>query len=174
MKGKAFAVKQAKKLLSQFDFKADTYSCDKNHGCEVNVEAIASKLKIKVVRDQLSDNISGVFIKKDSNLVLGVNSNHSITRQRFTIAHEIGHYLLHSNETLHLDKDKNDSEIFFRSDVSSLNEVEANHFAAELLMPQELVQRCIDHDITSIFQLSNLFNVSEDAIKYRLINLGFL
>jgi Zn-dependent peptidase ImmA (M78 family) len=147
---------------------------NRKNGCEIDVENIARRLNINILRDEMPDNISGAFIIKGKKLTLGVNASHSSTRQRFTIAHEIGHYLLHSNETLHFDKNINDNEIFFRSDISSLSEVEANHFAAELLMPKDLVEIVISKGVTAIEKLADLFNVSSDAMKYRLINLGIL
>jgi len=174
MRGKANAVKQAKRLLAQLGITPIKFNYSKKNGCEVDVTDIAKCLNINIVYDSLPDNISGVFIIKDKKLALGVNEGHSQTRQRFTIAHEIGHYLLHSNETLHYDKNTTDSEIFFRSDVSSLNEIEANHFAAELLMPRDAIEKGINEGITSTTVLADLFHVSEDAMKYRLINLGYL
>lgn len=174
MRGKTNAAKQATRLLMQIGYDPTNYSTDRKGGCEIDVEAIARKLNINVVRDELPDSISGVFVVKDKKLALCVNSSHSPTRKRFTIAHEIGHYLLHSNETLHFDKNPTENEIFFRSDVSSLAEVEANHFAAELLMPKDLVELTISKGVSTIDKLAGLFNVSESAMHYRLVNLGLL
>lgn len=53
-------------------------------------------------------------------------------------------------------------------------EVEANRFAAELLMPEAAVRHYVQHGIISISELARTFAVSEVAMKYRLKNLGIL
>ena len=133
MKGKVLAVKHAKRLLSQMNFNPDGFDVRKSNGCRIDVEAIAAKLRISLIPRELPDDVSGVFFRKDSELFMGVNKNHNEHRQRFTIAHEIGHYKLHATETLHYDKNEVDTVYFRANDVSNLEEVEANHFAAELL-----------------------------------------
>ena len=139
---------------------------------------IAESLNISIIPYKFSDNISGVFFKKDGKLFLGVNSDQHEHRQRFTTAHEIGHFILHSQETLHFDTHKelaDDVSVLFRADnISSFEEMEANHFAAELLMPEEFVVKLIDIGTISINELAKNFDVSQDAMKYRLINLGYL
>jgi Zn-dependent peptidase ImmA (M78 family) len=175
MRSKATATKQARKLLSQNGFNVDNYSCTKNStNLEINLEEIAQKQNIRIIEEILPDKISGFFYRKNGNLAICINKDHGIHRKRFTLAHELGHHVLHSNESLHYDKNPSEEAIYFRSDVSSSEETEANHFAAELLMPQELVSKCIDNGITTIPDLADAFNVSEDAMNYRLINLGYL
>ena len=171
MRGKKYAVRQATKLLAQSGIDVERINVSNTNDNAINVVDIAEKRGIKVVYQPFESNISGVFFRKNNHLYLGVNSTQQPNRQRFTIAHEIGHYILHSSEVLHYDE----SELHFRStDVSSLDEVEANHFAAELLMPEALVNKCIEAGIRSVLVLSERFNVSEEAMRYRLINLGWL
>jgi Zn-dependent peptidase ImmA (M78 family) len=172
--GKADAKKQARKILDQY-----LAACGEEHGLEdyeINPKAIAKHLGIKVIPHKFSEDISGVFFRKDGNLYLGVNSKHNKHRQRFTIAHEIGHFILHSHETLHYDVEKDEDKRFlFRADsISSLDETEANHFSAELLMPENLVRGLIEGGSNSIHELADKFNVSPEAMRYRLINLGYL
>jgi Zn-dependent peptidase ImmA (M78 family) len=86
---------------------------------------------------------------------------------------------MHSNDPLHYDlnlvEDENEDRFLFRADnISSPAEMEANHFAAELLMPEEHVKSLIADGTTSIQDLADKFNVSPGAMKYRLINLGYL
>ena len=113
-------------------------------------------------------------------LVIGVNSSHPETRQRFTIAHELGHVLLHKEESLHVDET---ASIRFRDEESSLatksDEIEANQFAAELLMPEHLVTEEIaklpDADPEDAIPiLAERFQVSEQAMTLRLNRLGLL
>lgn len=174
MKGKAFAIRQAKKVLNQY---RSAHENDVPSGIyKTDPRKIAEWLDISIVPHKFSDNISGVFFRKEGNLYLGVNSDQHEHRQRFTIAHEIGHYLMHSHETLHYDTHKELADgVLFRADnVSSSEETEANHFAAELLMPEELVAELIESGMTSIQELAEKFEVSQDAMKYRLINIGYL
>ncbi len=176
MRGKNLAKKRAKKLLFRLGFNIKDVDIKKKKDCSINVEQIANKLGIKVVLYPFSANVSGAFFKEDDHLVLGVNRKHHKHRRRFTLAHEIGHYILHSTEILHYDAQQLQlDEVFFRADnISNLDEIEANHFAAELLMPEELVYNCIQSGIRSIQELAECFNVSEDAMRYRLTNLGLL
>ncbi len=164
MRGKSYAIRQAKKINSQMGI-------SNIEDLPVNVEKIATQFDINISTYMLSQSISGVFFKKENKLFLGVNKNHNKHRQQFTIAHEIGHYILHlKNEILHYD-----NHAFYRADnVLNSDEVEANYFAAELLMPEELVVKLIDKGINSIQDLAKRFDVSEDAMRYRLTYLGYL
>ncbi len=171
MKGKSVAIRQARRLLSQMGIDAENVDVSKTRTNAIDVEDIAKRLDINVVYQDFESDISGVFFRKNNNLFLGVNKTHHPNRQRFTVAHEIGHYILHSSELLHYDT----GDLHFRKDdVSGLDEVEANHFAAELLMPASLVDKCIESGVRVISDLADRFGVSEDAMRYRLINLGWL
>ena len=129
------------------------------------------------------DDLSGILYRDEKNKIIGINSAHSQTRQRFSIAHEIGHLTLHNKE-LFVDKVV---RVKFRNQRSSLaidrEEIEANAFAAELLMPKKFINSEIakflrkQQPITKeqlIDFLSKLFHVSPQAMEYRLINLGIL
>jgi len=108
-----------------------------------------------------------------------VNQSQAQSRQRFTIAHELGHALLHEGEELHVDKD---FRINFRDVVSSLatnvEEIESNTFAAWLLMPSRLLIRQIrsEHldidDGEEVEKLAGRYQVSAQAMTYRLANLA--
>lgn len=104
---------------------------------------------------------------------------HPETRRRFTIAHELGHLLLHKDEKLHIDER---FPIGFRDGVSSLaeddNEIEANQFASELLMPLEFLAKDLKDlslDMESeeaIAELANRYQVSLQAMTIRLSRLA--
>jgi Zn-dependent peptidase ImmA (M78 family) len=112
-----------------------------------------------------------------------VNSANSPRRQRFTIAHELGHLDLHEGRQLTVD---HSMRVDWRDETSSLGtdkqEVEANAFAASLLMPASLINRQIRVHLrgnhltrdTLIAVLARDFDVSIEAMGYRLINLGIL
>ena len=109
----------------------------------VDVEGLALALGVPVKRIAFPPDISGAITKIGSDkFMIGVNAEHSGTRQRFTIAHEIGHFVLHR----HLIGKGITDTIAYRSDGDSPNpnigpkeETEANKFAANLLMPAESI-----------------------------------
>lgn len=118
-----------------------------------------------------------MLVRGHGQTVIGVNSLHHPNRQRFTIAHELGHLLLHKDE-VHIDRS---FRVNRRDEVSSLavdpDEIEANRFAAELLMPYNLVMadllECeIDlEDEDEIRRLAKKYEVSLQAMTHRIINL---
>ncbi|GGA90132.1 ImmA/IrrE family metallo-endopeptidase [Puia dinghuensis] len=147
----------------------------KDHGLfsiPVDPVTLANNIGIKVNNAVFSDdNLSGLIAKRGSNISILVNKSDPPYRKRFTIAHELGHHFLH----LLSDGEFVDKKVdLFRDteggDQSKRTEVQANQFAAALLMPSELVkleyQR--NNDITD---LARKFNVSEEAMGYRLQRL---
>jgi Zn-dependent peptidase ImmA (M78 family) len=137
---------------------------------------LANRLGMVVSNAVFSESsISGMIAKRKGRDTLLVNDNDSPVRKRFTIAHEIGHSLLH----LEADGEFVDREVdMFRapedqSTGSDLHryEVEANQFAAALLMDADLVR---EHwpQIRSVKGMAALFRVSESAMGYRLSSLG--
>ena len=149
-------------------------------GPPINVEAIASHLRVQVVEEKLDRSVSGMLYRDGQHVVIGVNSAHSVRRRRFTIAHEIGHLVLHKGRPLVLDHVRVNFRDANSSTASDLEEIQANAFAAELLMPREHVidatKRLLeDRTITEaavIESLAQCFDVSDQAMEYRLINLG--
>lgn len=150
----------------------------------VNVEKIAHAMHLDVRKDRVEGDISGFLFRdhEKSSAIIGVNSNHHSNRQRFTIAHELGHFLLHTGDKVHVDRG---FEVRLRSDESSkgtdIDEKEANLFAAELLMPKSFVQRDLDEigsvDLTDedvIKKLADKYQVSPHAFAFRLSYLGYV
>jgi Zn-dependent peptidase ImmA (M78 family) len=147
----------------------------------IPVEKLAALLGAEIVFQPFSGEISGiVYRNEDGTAVIGVNSSHSIQRQRFTIAHEIGHLLLHADESLHVDKN---FPIGLRDETSgksvNQNEIEANQFAAALLMPPNLIaddiKPFIGKDVLfAIRKLAKKYMVSEQAMSIRLSSLHYV
>ncbi|HWZ84104.1 MAG TPA: ImmA/IrrE family metallo-endopeptidase [Terriglobales bacterium] len=140
----------------------------------VPVEKIAQKLGIDVRFEDAEDDLSGALIRKPKGrVVIGVNSAHHPNRQRFTIAHEIGHFVLHKGIKLHVDED---FRINLRDGSVNDEEIDANAFAAELLMPTELIGRDIQKlgriDQEGVEKLALRYRVSSRAMEIRLTNLG--
>ena len=72
---------------------------------EVPVETIVKSLGITIKVDEVNENLSGFVARRKGSqkAIIGVNKAHHPNRRRFTIAHELGHYLLHEGEQVHLD-----------------------------------------------------------------------
>ncbi len=150
----------------------------------VDVMAAAAHCQLQVVLAPYDGETSGLLVRQDDGTkVVGVNSNNGDERKRFTIAHEIGHALLHleDDNEMFIDKPR---EVLFRDAVSSratdAREIEANAFAAELLMPKTIVRRAFyvavqsDRDDALVGKLATEFEVSRTAMAYRLVNLGLM
>lgn len=148
----------------------------------VDVDQLARRAGARIHYEPLDGQVSGMVHRRhDGVAIIGVNSVHSLGRQRFTIAHELGHLVLHKDEKLHVDEKP---PIRFRNEESSratnATEIEANQFAAELLMPIELLTKEIESisDDTeaeeAVSYLAERFQVSEQAMTLRLTRLGML
>jgi Zn-dependent peptidase ImmA (M78 family) len=141
----------------------------------VPVEEIARNSGIDVRYEAAEDELSGALIRKHEEIVIGVNSAHHPNRQRFTIAHEIAHFILHKGIRLHVDED---FRINLRDGQKNREEMEANVFAAELLMPSAFVMRDAGRlqnlDEDDIRRLARRYQVSQRAMEIRLANLGLI
>lgn len=143
----------------------------------VNVAALAEALDLDVAFEDMEDAVSAMLSVEDKNANIVVNAGHPENRQRFSIAHEIGHFMLHVSEDEHLFVDR----AFYRDQASSVGEsrqeIEANAYAAALLMPARLIEEALPDELdTELYfdDLAEKFEVSERAMTIRLIKLGYL
>ena len=124
--------------------------------------------------------ISGLVVRDGTRTVIGVNRDHASTRKRFTIAHELAHALLHEGQEVRYDKD---FRVDFRSGASSLGtdvvEMEANFFAASILMPWRFLEADplvagldFEDAEAAIKLLAARYKVSPHAMSIRLGNLS--
>jgi Zn-dependent peptidase ImmA (M78 family) len=154
----------------------------------IPVEDIARGEGAEIVRTHFAGTESGFTLRDGKRIIIGVNTRTSRRRQRFSIAHEIGHLILHPLNPLIID---HAVRVDWRDDVSSLGtdtqEIEANAFGAALLMPQSMVIGQVRDYISRwqqtdtglsreelISELARQFDVSREAMGFRLINLGIL
>lgn len=153
----------------------------------INIYQIIESKKIIIKEYPFDEDISGVLIidKINQKNTIGVNLNQNSfdARKNFTLAHELGHFVLH-NDISNTFVDK----IFFRKKSEGYTtkeekiEREANYFAANILMPEHLIQKEIESlnndflfDEENIVEgLAQKFLVSKPAMLYRLINLGII
>ncbi|WP_293575632.1 ImmA/IrrE family metallo-endopeptidase [Phaeobacter sp.] len=150
----------------------------------VNVEAILRALDVEVRKDAiLGEDISGEIRRNGERYVISTSGDEHAFRQRFTLAHELGHFVLHKSLIgTGLDDSKmyrsTEAGDFYNTEIKLAHERQANSFAAKVLMPKHLLKKKIDELSQSeskpdVSELCNLFQVSYSAMKWRLVNLGW-
>lgn len=147
----------------------------------VPVEKLAKALGVRIEYNPFDDELSGMAFLRDGRPIIGVNSKHHPNRQRFTIAHELGHIILHRphlETAILIDKNRN----FLPRDPTSAEgtdplEVQANAFASELLLPTKLVRQALSewpgdlNDDDYLIALAKRFRVSLTALQFKLANI---
>jgi hypothetical protein len=135
---------------------------------------LARALGVSVKAATLAPGISGE-IGPNGNLghVIRINRHDPAKRQRFTVAHELAHFLLHSDQI----GDGITDDVLYRSSLSDKREAQANRLAADILMPDELVRQQVEtaHEKgvgDLVLFLADEFAVSEAAMRIKLDQLG--
>ncbi|HEY4075707.1 MAG TPA: ImmA/IrrE family metallo-endopeptidase [Rhizomicrobium sp.] len=138
----------------------------------VKLSALARAMELELRASTLGVGISGEIRPSDENpekYIIKVNRHDPSRRQRFTVAHEIAHFLLHRDQIGAGLKD----DVLYRSTLSDSREAEANRLAADILIPQSLLKEWLDNarllridDVVSY--LADRFEVSEASMKIRL------
>ena len=136
----------------------------------VRLDLILKKNNIKLTYIDLKEQgneVAGFFVRSDN--CIYVSTNDSFPRTAFTIAHELGHFILHKNSV--------DQEILYRKQADLIDqadievEKEANWFAASILMPRNRVILYWEL-IKDMNKTAALFGVSITAMYWRLKNIG--
>ena len=148
----------------------------------VDVKAVAQYLGVRIVEEEFpeKDRVSGAIVRRADGTLIIVNPRQGKARKRFTIAHEIGHHVLHDFD-VHVDQAR------FRDETTSAGtdpeEVEANAFAAELVMPEALIRARLRGETLFgvdegsedlVAEIAKEFEVSAQAMAWRLTNLRIL
>ena len=171
VRGRKSAPEEATKILEQLRITQ----------APVPIERVARHLGAQVRFSPFDGEISGMIYVKEGVPIIGVNALHPPNRQRFTIAHECGHLVLHRHlitQEVHVDK----KFAVLRRDGTSATgtervEIEANRFAAELMMPRALLVRALGNRVVDIDdsdlvnRLAREFKMSAEAMKLRMTNL---
>lgn len=137
----------------------------------IPIQEITENYGIKVIEIVLDHKIAG-FIDPEKKIIY-INKSDSASRKAFTVAHELGHFNLHQEE---LKKDPKIG-ILYRRPLGKKDddefEQEANCFAANLLVPFEMLKQYRDEykKLATVEMLSSLFGVSAEVIRYRLHDL---
>lgn len=101
---------------------------------------------VEVDFSQFPNKIEGAIVKENGKVKIYVEKKNHINRKRFTLAHELGHFVYEMENGL-----KDYQEVYFRSEKFSESEARADYFAASLLMPITLI--------------TNEFNEVQEKIK---------
>lgn len=155
---------KAEKVLSQYGVGS----------VPINVLEIAKKAGV-LIKYAPSSKFSGLLYRKDDIAFMAISSSESNVRQRFTIAHELGHFFLHPQKDTFVEFRDNEKNI-----ARGIKEIQANQFAAALLMPRKFLEK----DVKSFKEtgltkqttefLAKKYHVSEEAMTFRLLNLNLL
>jgi Zn-dependent peptidase ImmA (M78 family) len=147
----------------------------------VPIEQIAGSKGVTIRKGKVEPEVSGFLYRNAAggSAVIGVNKAQHPNRQRFTIAHELGHLLLHAGDAVHVDSVKHRD---LRSEKGTdIEEIESNLFAAELLMPVHFLQGDLQRfgtldllDEQRVENLAQRYLVSNQAMAVRLSSLGYL
>ena len=135
----------------------------------IKLGQLSTEFGLIVKKATLPSNISGEIKEVDGSVIIRVNRHDALTRQRYTLAHEISHFLLHR----HLLEGGISDDVLYRSAQSNEIEVEANRLAADILMPVSQIQDLYKEYSTVkgelLYQkIAEALNVSTIALKIRL------
>lgn len=130
----------------------------------VNVAGLAKSFGCFYREMPFSLEVSGAIHRTGDYYTILVNSNESEARRRFTGAHELAHYMLHRDYL----EDQHTDNVMLRSNLSNWYEVQANKIAADILMPQQLVNDLAETRKYQFSQLARVFGVSRQALLVRL------
>lgn len=171
---------QAKSPEEHAESLLDELSCDQ---FPVPVDKLAKQLGAQLRYSPLDEELSGMIFIRNGVPIIGINSLHHLNRQRFTIAHEIGHLRMHPDQitaAVHVDKGFQ-VPVLFRDAKSAEGterwEIEANQFAAALLMPRKHLAQALAtvagdiEDQAPIEQMARKFRVSVATLNYRIRSL---
>ncbi len=135
----------------------------------VPIDTIIAEIGLQLHYEPLDYDISGYIQRTDGTYKIVVNSKHAPTRQRFTAAHELGHYVFHRDllgEGVGDDRAyRADGTKLANANIRPSHERQANTFAANVLMPRH---RLVSVDAEDTASLAARFNVSQEAMRIRL------
>jgi Zn-dependent peptidase ImmA (M78 family) len=170
---------QIEDLVSELLQKHETFSPP------IPVDVIATAEGLPIVETEMDADVSGALIRSRDLVGIAVNAQQAPVRKRFTIAHELGHFLLDHQDKDHLDWEftviRRDGK---SSEAEDDQEIAANFFAATLLMPRQMLRADVERskrfngearlDDPEIALLAKKYRVSDTAMRYRLQNLSLL
>jgi hypothetical protein len=141
----------------------------------VRLSQLAKTLGVTVKAATLGPGISGEIRPDGQGFVIRVNRHDPSKRQRFTVAHELSHFLLHSDQISTGISD----DVLYRSSLSDRREAQANRLAADILMPDDLILVSVEEALEKgvgdlVLFLAEQFSTSEGAMRIKLGQLGII
>ena len=139
----------------------------------VKLGQLAKELGVSIKVSSMSTGVSGQIKKEDSQYTIRVNRHEARERQRFTIAHELSHFLLHKI-VIDSSPDGIKDNVLYRSGESERIEYEANRLAADIVMPMPLIKQVLSEEFNGVVteatieRLAARFQVSKAAMEIRL------
>lgn len=135
----------------------------------IRLPDLARMLGVKVKAATLAPGISGEIRPEGEGFVIRVNRHDPAKRQRFTVAHELAHFILHRDDIGNGIRD----DVLYRSNLSDRREAQANRLAADILMPKNLLDdargEAEEKGVGDIaLYLADQFAVSEAAMRIKL------
>lgn len=135
----------------------------------IRLSELARGLGVKVKAATLAPGISGEIRPEDNGFIIRVNRHDPPRRQRFTVAHELAHFILHRDDI----GDGIRDDVLYRSNLSDRREAQANRLAADILMPKSLLddakEAAEEKGVGDIaLYLADEFAVSEAAMRIKL------
>jgi Zn-dependent peptidase ImmA (M78 family) len=140
----------------------------------VKLGKLARELGVSDIKvSSMRTGVSGQIMREGSHYVIRINRNEARERQRFTIAHELAHFLLH-RDIIDRSPDGITDNVLYRSGEPEQIEYDANRLAADLVMPMSLVEKKLKDEYgglvtdATIESLASVFEVSKAAMEIRL------
>ncbi|MCL4069321.1 ImmA/IrrE family metallo-endopeptidase [Pseudomonas sp. GX19020] len=167
--------KLPKMLSSALDTAERVLEYCKNHDLLTDYDAaniedlIARDEALSLVYVDLQDKDAYIKCNSDEDFEIGINKRHHRNRQRFSMAHEYGHYQLHRSDIKRMAVGE---RILHRDGEINPVERQANNFAANLLMPEASVRKALKAASNDVATAAKLLQVSIAALDFRLANLG--
>jgi len=134
---------------------------------------LAKELGVSIKVSSMNTGVSGQITREEGHYLIRVNRHEARERQRFTIAHELAHFLLHKS-VIDSSPDGIKDNVLYRSGEPERIEYEANRLAADIVMPMALVQKVLQEEFdgvvteATIESLAARFQVSKAAMEIRL------
>ena len=139
----------------------------------VKLGQIAKEFEVSIKVSSLNTGVSGQITRENGHYLIRVNRHEARERQRFTIAHELAHFLLHK-QVIDSSPDGIKDNVLYRSGAPEHIEYEANRLAADIVMPMPLVNKVLREDLEGVVTeatiegLAARFQVSKAAMEFRL------
>lgn len=141
-----------------------------------DVFGLANKLNIQLIPVGMPDEMTGEIFPTSDGWVIRYNSHHPLSRQRFTIAHMIGHYVYHRDLLMKGERPGTNDNRRYRSDPKGErfsphllphHETQANRYAIRLVMPETLVMKLMRQHVDQARVADELI-VTPEALELRL------